>query len=94
VFCSVSLTVLVWLLGSSGRTHTSPAAVAIAATLAEEGELVGEIGGFGPVDGVGVGILLDERGGALAVAHQRALEKVGVSVEMGPSAEVSGQDSP
>jgi len=70
--------VVLFLLGG---THTSPAAVAIAAALAEVGELVGQIGRLRPVDGVGVGILLDEGGGALALADGRALEEVEVSVE-------------
>jgi hypothetical protein len=50
--------------------------MAIAANLAEEGELVGEIGRLGLVDRVCVRILLDEDGGALALAHSGALEKV------------------
>jgi hypothetical protein len=53
--------------------HTSPAAVAVAATCAEIGILGWQCGGFDPVDGICIRILRRDRTAALTFADKRTL---------------------
>lgn len=60
---------------STGTLHTSPAAVAVAATGAEEGIFGGQRGRLDPVDGVRARVLARDGAAALALADKRALRR-------------------